>query len=66
VRSLDIAATQSMAGNLVARLDAVRGGRPAEDDATFLLLHHNAGHPGRLSVKQKLDVYAKVFGLKSV
>jgi serine phosphatase RsbU (regulator of sigma subunit) len=66
VRSLDIAAAQSMAGNLVARLDAVRGGRPAEDDATFLLLHHNAGDPGRLSVKQKLDVYAKVFGLKSV
>jgi serine phosphatase RsbU (regulator of sigma subunit) len=57
---------QAMAGALVDRLDRYRGGRPADDDTTFLLLHHNAGDPGRLSVRQKLDVYAKVFHLKSV
>jgi sigma-B regulation protein RsbU (phosphoserine phosphatase) len=66
VQSIDTTNAKSMAQSLVARLDQFRGNRPAEDDATFLLLHHNAGHPGRLSLRQKLDVYAKVFGLKSV
>jgi serine phosphatase RsbU (regulator of sigma subunit) len=43
-----------------------RAGRPADDDVTVLVLHHNAGPRPRLSVGQKLDVYAKVFGLKAV
>ena len=38
----------------------------ADDDVTVLVLHHNAGPRPRLSVGQKLDVYAKVFGLKAV
>ena len=52
-----------------ALLDGVarhRAGRPADDDVTLLVLHHNAGPTPRLSVGQKLDVYAKVFGLKAV
>jgi serine phosphatase RsbU (regulator of sigma subunit) len=53
----------------VAVLEAVRrhrGGAPAEDDVTLLALHHNASGPKRMSVGEKLDVYAKVFGLKAV
>jgi len=38
----------------------------AEDDATLLVLSHNGGSTRRLSVGEKLDVYAKVFGLKPV
>lgn len=51
---------------LTAALNTFCGGRPAGDDATFLLLHHTAAptrHPGLL---ESLSVYAKVLGLKSV
>ena len=37
----------------------------AEDDVTLVVLHHNALPTPRLSLGQKVDVYAKVFGLKS-
>lgn len=46
-------------------VESHRGNQPAEDDLTVLILHHSAGGPRRLSVGEKLDVYAKVFGLKS-
>jgi serine phosphatase RsbU (regulator of sigma subunit) len=49
--------------DLVARH---RGEQPADDDVTLLTLHHNAGPPRRPSLGEKLDVYAKVFGLRSV
>jgi serine phosphatase RsbU (regulator of sigma subunit) len=38
----------------------------AADDVTLVVLHHNPSASPRLSVAQKLDVYAKVFGLKAV
>ena len=38
----------------------------ADDDVTLLVLHHNGGPPRRPSIGEKLDVYAKVFGLKTV
>lgn len=66
VQAIDAANPRAMSSALANRLDEYRGGRPADDDSTFLLLHHNASHPGRLSVRQKLDVYAKVFRLKPV
>jgi phosphoserine phosphatase RsbU/P len=49
---------------LLSRLERHRNGRPADDDATVLVLHHNARGPRRASLGEKLDVYAKVFGLK--
>jgi hypothetical protein len=52
-----------------ALLDGVArhcAGWPADDDVTVLVLHHNAGPTPRMSVGQKLDVYAKAFGLKAV
>jgi sigma-B regulation protein RsbU (phosphoserine phosphatase) len=66
VRTIDASNLNAMSDALVNRLDQYRGGRPADDDTTFLLLHHNAGNPRRLSVRQKLDVYAKVFHIKDV
>lgn len=43
-----------------------RGHRPPDDDLTLIVLRHTAAPPPRLSIPQKLDVYAKVFGLKPV
>jgi aminopeptidase N len=43
-----------------AQLDGVAGhraGRPADDDVTVLVLHHNAGPTPCRSVGKKLDVY---------
>jgi phosphoserine phosphatase RsbU/P len=52
-----------------ALLEAVAGyrkHRSADDDMTLIVVHHNAEDSPRLSLAQKLDVYAKVFGLKPV
>ena len=49
---------------LLAAVDRHRESRPADDDTTLLVLHHNAGGPKRLSLREKVDVYAKVFGVK--
>lgn len=52
-----------------ALLDAItefRGGAPADDDVTLLVVRHNGGSARRAGLAEKLDVYAKVFGLKSV
>jgi phosphoserine phosphatase RsbU/P len=51
---------------LVAGLGEYRGGHAAGDDATFLLLHHNAGPTRPPGFLETLNVYAKVLGMKSV
>lgn len=65
VRFLDLTDPSRLSDALVQRLDQYRGGQPADDDLTFLLLHHNASPAPRLSFLETLDVYAKVLGLKS-
>jgi serine phosphatase RsbU (regulator of sigma subunit) len=52
--------------DLIEGLDRYRGGRRAEDDQTFLLLRHTGDGPRRMSVREKIGVYARVFGLKRV
>jgi serine phosphatase RsbU (regulator of sigma subunit) len=52
-----------------ALLEKVAGYRrsvSAEDDATLLVLFHNGAGPRRLSLADKVDVYARVFGFKPV
>jgi phosphoserine phosphatase RsbU/P len=66
VRRLDPTNPAALPAALVAALDAIRGGRPAGDDLTFLLLHHNAGPTRPPGLLETLGVYAKVLGLKSV
>ena len=51
---------------LLATVDRHRGHRSAEDDVTLVVLHHNASPTPRLTLGQKVHVYAKVFGLESV
>lgn len=68
VQSLHLAtATPGTIGsNLLAEVGRHRGLVNAEDDVTIIVLHHNGSDSPRLSVAQKLDVYAKVFHFKSV
>jgi sigma-B regulation protein RsbU (phosphoserine phosphatase) len=66
VAGLDLTSPETAARALIDSLDRYRGSRIAEDDQTFLLLKHTAGKPRRLSLREKFDVYAKVFGLKRV
>ena len=66
VRGLDPAAPAAFPAALVSALDAFRGGAPANDDATFVLLHHNAGPARRPGLFDLVDVYAKVLGLRAV
>ena len=66
VRFLDVTDPAKVAGALLARLEAYRGGREPADDLTLLLLHHNAGGPPRQTLRQTLAVYAKVLGLMRV
>jgi phosphoserine phosphatase RsbU/P len=51
---------------LLEKVARYRGHRSADDDVTLVILHHNASRTPRLTLGQKLDVYAKVFGLKSI
>lgn len=64
-RGLDATRPRELGPALLAAVHGHRGGRPADDDITLLTFHHNAGGPRRLSIGEKIDVYAKVFGLKS-
>lgn len=50
--------------SLLAAIDRYRGDQPPDDDTTLLVVRHNAGNAPRLSIRQKVDVYAKFFGLK--
>ncbi len=66
MNATDVTDPTRVATTLVESLARFRGGLPAEDDLTFLLLHHNAGHPRPLSLLETLKVYAKVLRLKRV
>jgi serine phosphatase RsbU (regulator of sigma subunit) len=66
VRRLDLANPAAIPASLIRSIDEFRGGHPAIDDLTFLLLHHNAGPTRRPGLLETLNVYAKVLGVKSV
>jgi serine phosphatase RsbU (regulator of sigma subunit) len=56
----------SIGGALLAAVANHRQGQPAADDVTIVVVRHTAGPSPRLTLSQKVDVYAKVFGLRSV
>ena len=47
-------------------LSTYRNHEPADDDLTFVLLHHNAGKPPRQSIRQMVKVMGKMTGLVKV
>ena len=50
--------------SLLAALGDYRGGREADDDVTLVIWRHNATGPRHPSLSEKVETYAKVFGLK--
>lgn len=50
---------------LIQLLEGYRAGQ-GDDDLTLLTVFANGNRPERRSLGQKLDVYAKVFGIKRV
>jgi phosphoserine phosphatase RsbU/P len=65
-RNLDAGQPVGVGPALVEAIRGHREGIAAEDDVTLLVLHHNGGPPRKPGIVEKLDIYAKVFGLKSV
>jgi sigma-B regulation protein RsbU (phosphoserine phosphatase) len=65
-RGLDVSCMENLGAALLEKIREHRAGVPADDDVTVLVLHHNGGPPRKPSIAEKLDVYAKVFGLKGV
>lgn len=64
---LDPADPERLGRDLLAAVDRHRGGRPTQDDdVTLMVLRHNGDGPRSPSLGEKLDVYAKVFGIKPV
>ncbi len=63
---LDLREPVEVGPKLLNAIRDYRSNAPAEDDVTLLVLQHNGGPPRRLSIAEKLEVYARVFGLKPV
>lgn len=63
-RSLDLSDPHQIAPTLLDAVGRHRAGRPADDDVTLLTLYHNARGPRPWSLSAKLDVYAKLLGLR--
>jgi serine phosphatase RsbU (regulator of sigma subunit) len=64
-RALDVGAPIGVVDTLLAAIERYRGGRPADDDVTLVALHHNASGARARTLRERLDVYGKVFRLKS-
>jgi phosphoserine phosphatase RsbU/P len=63
-RGLDPSDPREFGRTLMAAIENYRGGKPADDDVTLLVLMHNGGGSRPPKLSEKLDVYAKVFGLR--
>ncbi|MCA9288974.1 MAG: serine/threonine-protein phosphatase [Phycisphaerales bacterium] len=64
-REVDVAATPSVAGALLAGVASYRRGE-ADDDSTVLVLRHNAANPGRPSLVERARSLARMIGLVPV
>jgi phosphoserine phosphatase RsbU/P len=67
-RQLDVSDSNpaALGPALLKYVERHRGHRAAEDDVTLILLHHNASPTPRLSLGEKVHVYARFFGLEPV
>ena len=63
-RSLDLTDPNQIAPALIDAVGRHRSGRPADDDLTLLTLFHNGRGPRRWSLAARLDVYAKLLGIR--
>lgn len=64
VQALNTTDPRQIAEQLITLIEGHRQGTADDDDMTLLCLFHNARGPRPPSLLEKLEVYAKVFGLK--
>lgn len=50
---------------ILSKVSRFRDDRPADDDESILVIRHNAQGRKQMGISDKIDVYAKFFGLKS-
>jgi sigma-B regulation protein RsbU (phosphoserine phosphatase) len=65
-RGLSPADREDAAAELRSRVSAFAGGLPFNDDATLILLHHNAADPPHLSWRGKAAKFARMLGLGAI
>ncbi len=63
-RSIDLSEPHRIAPTLIEAVGRHRSGRPADDDLTLIILFHNGRGPRRWSLASRLDVYAKLLGIR--
>ncbi len=66
LQSIEVETLNQVGPALIEAVKSYRAAVPADDDVTLLILHHDAGKRRRPSIGEKIEVYAKVFGIKSV
>jgi len=64
-KGLDATDPHRLAPALLEAIGRHRAGKPADDDVTLLTLYHTGRGRARLSLSDKLDVYMKLFGVRS-
>ncbi len=63
VRQSGTAQPQDLSRDVLAAVVTYRGGAPAKDDETLLVLQHNAANPPKQSIGQKMHVMTRMLGL---
>ena len=66
VREIDVNRPQEFTRTLLNRAAEYRGGSPPTDDATVIMLHHNAAEAPRQSISEMITVMGKMFRLVRV
>jgi len=56
---------QTLGQAVLNRVSKFRDDAPADDDESILVVHHNAHGRKHMGISDKINVYAKFFGLKS-
>jgi serine phosphatase RsbU (regulator of sigma subunit) len=65
-RNLSPSERENPDGKLRKKVSAYAGDVPFNDDATIIVLHHNAADPPHLSWRGKAAKYARMLGLGAV
>ncbi len=66
IRVLDPSDPEHLGRAILDRVAAYRGGAPADDDSTLIVLRQNGQGDRPPGLVEKLDIYAKFFGLRKV
>lgn len=56
---------QQLGQSVLSGVSQFRNQQPADDDESIIVIHHNGNGPKHIGFAEKVDVYAKFFGLKN-